>query len=52
VEPRTEASFFTASVLGIFVMLRAQATPAVIEDAAHVAIGHLESLRVASSTEK
>jgi TetR/AcrR family transcriptional repressor of nem operon len=51
-EPRTEASFFTASVLGIFVMLRAQAAPAVIEDAARVALGHLETLRMASSTEK
>ena len=45
VDPRAEAGFFTASVLGMFVMLRAKAPPAVIEDAARVAIDHLEALR-------
>lgn len=47
VDPRKEASFFTASVLGMFVMLRAKAPPAVIEDAAQVAIEHLETLSAA-----
>ena len=45
VEPRAEAGFFTASVLGMFVMLRAKAPPTVVEDAARVAIEHLEALR-------
>ena len=44
VDPRDEASFFTSSVLGLFVMLRAKAPPSVIESAARVAIAHLESL--------
>lgn len=47
VEPRTEAGFFTASVLGMFVMLRAKAPPTVIKSAARVAIEHVESLRAA-----
>ena len=50
VEPRAEAGFFTASVLGMFVMLRAKAPPSVVKDAARVAIEHLEALRVESST--
>jgi hypothetical protein len=45
VDPREEAGFFTASVLGLFVMVRAKAPPAVIESAARVAIEHLEALR-------
>jgi hypothetical protein len=32
-------------VLGLFVMVRAQAPPVVIESAARVAIQHLETLR-------
>jgi TetR/AcrR family transcriptional repressor of nem operon len=44
VDPRKEAHFFTASVLGLFVMLRAKAPPAVIENAMKVAIEHLEAL--------
>jgi len=46
VEPRAEAGFFTASVLGMFVMLRAKARPTVVEDAVRIAIEHLEALRV------
>jgi TetR/AcrR family transcriptional repressor of nem operon len=45
VVPREEASFFTASVLGMFVMLRAKAPTSVIKRAARVAIEHLEALR-------
>ena len=45
IDPGEEAGFFTAAVLGMFVMLRAKATPAVIESAARVATLHLESLR-------
>lgn len=45
VNPREEAGFFTASVLGMFVMLRAKAPATVIESAARVAIEHLEELR-------
>jgi TetR/AcrR family transcriptional repressor of nem operon len=45
VDPREEASFFTASVLGLFVMVRAKAPAALIESAARVAIEHLEALR-------
>ena len=44
VDPREEANFFTASVLGLFVMLRAKAPPSVIKSAARVAIQHLEAL--------
>ena len=44
-DPREEANFFTASVLGLFVMLRAKGPPKVIESAARVAIEHLEALR-------
>lgn len=42
---RDEASFFTASVLGLFVMLRAKAPLTVIGGAARAAIEHLEALR-------
>jgi TetR/AcrR family transcriptional repressor of nem operon len=45
VNPREEAGFFTASVLGLFVLLRAKAPQAVIQSAARVAIEHLETLR-------
>ena len=45
VAPREEADFFTASVLGLFVMIRAKAPPALIENAAKIAIDHLEGLR-------
>jgi TetR/AcrR family transcriptional repressor of nem operon len=50
VEPRTEACFFTAAVLGMFVMLRAKAPSTVVEGAARVAIEHLEALQVEPST--
>ncbi len=43
-DPRNEANFFTATVLGLFVMLRAKAPATVIESAARVAIEHLEAL--------
>ena len=39
VDPHKEASFFTAAVLGLFVMLRAKAPPTVIESASQVAAG-------------
>jgi TetR/AcrR family transcriptional repressor of nem operon len=45
VDPHEEAAFFTASVLGLFVMLRAKAPPTVIQSAAHGALEHLEALR-------
>jgi len=45
VVPRAEAAFFTASVLGLFVMLRAKAPASTIGNAARVAIDHLEALR-------
>ncbi|MBW2507804.1 MAG: TetR/AcrR family transcriptional regulator [Deltaproteobacteria bacterium] len=48
VDPRAEASFFTASVLGLFVMLRAKAPRRVIESATQMAIEHLEGLRVSA----
>jgi len=50
VDPQKEASFFTASVLGLFVMLRAKAPPTVIESASRVAIDHLEALRAEPPT--
>jgi TetR/AcrR family transcriptional repressor of nem operon len=46
VDNRAEAGFFTASVLGMFVMLRAQAPQNIVEDTARVAIDHLDGLRV------
>jgi TetR/AcrR family transcriptional repressor of nem operon len=45
VNPEKEAGFLTASVLGMFVMLRAQAPVPVIRGAAQVAIEHLEAIR-------
>jgi len=45
VDPKEEADFFTASVLGLFVMLRAKAPKSVIKHAAYTGIRHLESLR-------
>ena len=44
-DPEREASFLTASVLGLFVMLRAKAPPEVIDHAGRVAIRHVEALR-------
>lgn len=46
VDIQKEAHFFTASVLGLFVMLRAEAPARIIEDAAGASIDHLEALRV------
>ena len=46
VDPRGQADFFTAAVLGLFVMIRAKAPPILIENAAKVAVEHLEGLRV------
>lgn len=45
VDPREEAEFLTASVLGLFVMLRATAPASAIETAAGAAVKHLETLR-------
>jgi len=45
VDPRVEADFFTASVLGMYVMLRAKAPASVIRNAAEVALQHLAGLR-------
>jgi len=44
VDPQAEASFFTVSVLGLFVLLRANAPSGVIGSAAQVATNHLELL--------
>ena len=44
VTPQEEADLLTASVLGLFVMIRAKAPPIVIENAAKTAIKHLEQL--------
>jgi TetR/AcrR family transcriptional repressor of nem operon len=49
VDLRKEADFFTASVLGLFVMLRAEAPSTVIRHAAQVAVEHLDALCVQSS---
>ena len=46
VVPKEEADFFTASTLGLYVLLRAKAPPAVIENAAGMAIKHLDGLCV------
>ena len=43
---KEEADFFTASTLGLFVLLSAKAPPAIIENAAKMAIEHLEGLCV------
>lgn len=50
VDPEEEAAFFTASILGLFVMLRAEAPAPMIESASRVAIEHLEALSADSST--
>jgi AcrR family transcriptional regulator len=44
VDTEKEASFFTASVLGMFVLLRAEASTTLIKGAAQVATDHLETL--------
>jgi TetR/AcrR family transcriptional repressor of nem operon len=44
IDPRTEADFFTSSVLGMFVMLRAKASPKTLKRAADAGIEHLERL--------
>lgn len=41
---KKEADFFTATTLGLFVMIRAKAPKKVIENAAKMAIAHLEGL--------
>lgn len=41
---KKEADFLTASSLGLFVMIRAKAPPAIIKNAAEMAIEHLERL--------
>ena len=43
---KEEADFFTASTLGLFVMIRAKAPAAMIENAAKMAIEHLKGLCV------
>jgi len=48
VDTTSQARFFTANVLGMFVMLRAKAPPEVVKNASRVAIDHLESLVVKS----
>jgi TetR/AcrR family transcriptional repressor of nem operon len=49
VDLRKEADFFTASVLGLFVMLRAEAPTTVVRHAAQAAVEHLDSLCVEGS---
>ena len=44
VDTGAEAAFFTAAVLGMFVLLRAKAPARVTEDASRRAIAHLEGL--------
>lgn len=44
ISTRKEADFFTATVLGLFVMIRANAQPSIVKNAAKMAIGHLKSL--------
>lgn len=44
VDLKKEADFLTASSLGLFVMIRAKAPPAIIKNAAEMAIEHLERL--------
>ena len=48
--PREEADFFTASILGLFVMIRAKAPPTFIDNAAKTAIDHLEGLCAKATT--
>ena len=45
VDPREESEFLTASVLGMFVMLRAAAPKAAIESVSRAAIKHQDTLR-------
>ena len=45
IDPESEADYLTATVLGLFVMLRAAAPPSVVQTAAHTAIKHVQSLR-------
>ena len=45
VDPQQEAEFLTASVLGMFVLLRANAPASVLESAGRAAIKHLDTLR-------
>ena len=45
VDVEQEAGFLTASVLGLYVMLRATAPPSTIQRAVRAAVEHLESLR-------
>ena len=49
VKPRQEADYFTATILGLFVMLRAEAPSTVIQSAVRAAIEHLEALCVGPS---
>ena len=44
VDPIAQARFFTSTVLGIAVLVRAKATSAIVEGAAQVALAHLASL--------
>ena len=41
-DPDAEAAFLTSAVLGLFVMLRANARAAVLQRAAKAAMGHVE----------
>jgi len=50
VVPREEARFFTATALGLFVLLRAEAPPSVIKSAARSAIAHLDALSLEPPT--
>ena len=44
VDPKEESAFFTATVLGLFVMARAKAPRALMKSSARVAIEHLDAL--------
>ena len=44
VSPGKEADYFTATILGLFVMIRAKVLPSMIKNAAEMAIKHLEEL--------
>jgi TetR/AcrR family transcriptional regulator, transcriptional repressor for nem operon len=46
VSPGKEADYFTATILGLFVMIRAKVQPSMIKNAAEMAIKHLEELTV------
>lgn len=45
VDLKKEADFFTSSILGLFVLLRAKAPKETIRNAAHAGIDHLYSIR-------